>query len=111
MPWQAWCNILGLVFDLLGFSLLAIEWRRSFRHSVETRQDELQDAYQRNRTREQKKKVVSRREREEETMAKEFSKLAYQESQRRYWLFRVGVTLFVIGVILQVIGSLPLGRT
>ncbi len=110
MYWQPWANIAGFIFDLVGFCLLAVEWHRSFLHSVTIRQLELQDAYERNRARDQKKKVVYRMDAEEETMAKEFSKLHHRESQRRYWLFRVGVALFVLGFALQVVGSWPMGR-
>ena len=108
MNWQSYFNIAGLVLDLVAFTLIALEWRRTFLLDTERRQDELQDAYERNRAREQKKKVSSQRAREEELMAKEFSKLAGRETGRRYTLFKWGAVCFLIGIILQIIGSWPI---
>lgn len=101
-------TVAGLVADLVGFILIAAEWHRTFKYTEETRQLELQDAYERNEAREQSREPEYRLATEEETMAKEFSKLRYKEALFRQWIFFLGVGLVVVGFALQVLGALPI---
>lgn len=101
-------TVAGLIADVIGFVLIAAEWHRTFRYTEEIRQLQLQDAYERNEAREKGRKPNYRMQREEETMAKEFSKLRHQEAKFRQSLFFLGVGLVVVGFVLQVIGALPI---
>lgn len=103
--WQV--TVVGLVADLIGFVLIAVEWHRTFKYTEQIRQLQLHDAYERNEAREQGRKPEYRMADEEETMAKEFSKLRHGEAQFRQSLFFLGVGLVVLGFGLQVIGALP----
>jgi hypothetical protein len=46
---QQWLPVAGLVADVIGFLLIAWEWYRAFTHSVHVRNEELHDAFERNR--------------------------------------------------------------
>ncbi len=108
--WQQWVTVVGLVADLIGFGMIAFEWHRAFTHAVEIRNAELQEAYERNEARENKKKMPRYTRKDEEgTMAVEFSRLFNREAGKRYRLFVGGVTLFLLGFLLQVIGAWPIG--
>lgn len=100
-------TIAGLVADLIGFVLIAFEWHRTFKYTEEIRQLQLHDAYERNEARERGKRPVYQMADEEETMAKEFSKLRYKEAVFRERLFFTGVALVLLGFVLQSIGALP----
>ena len=104
--WQV--TVAGLVADVIGFVLIAYEWHRTFKYTEEMRQEQLQDAYERNEAREQGRKPVNKFELEDELMAKDFSKLRLQEALFRERLFFLGVGLVILGFVLQVIGALPI---
>lgn len=101
---QQWLSVIGLIADIVGFLVVAYEWHRTFKLDVHRRQSALQHAYD---TFEAKQSGKEPPESEDELMAKEFSKLAHQESVYREWLFYVGATLIVIGFLLQALGSWP----
>jgi hypothetical protein len=100
-------TVAGLLADIIGFTIIVFEWHRTFKYTEEIRQQQLQDAYERNEAREQGREAEYRLEAEEETIAKEFSRLRYKEAVFRERLFYVGVGLVVLGFALQVIGALP----
>lgn len=104
---QQWLSITGLFADVVGFVLIAIEWYRSFTHAVFIRNRELHDAYKRNRAREEGREPEYAMEAEEETMAREFSKLHNAEARFRGRLFWLGVALVVAGFVLQALGAWP----
>jgi Flp pilus assembly protein TadB len=99
-------GVTGLVADVLGFLLIAWEWHRTFKHTYEIRQLQLQDAYERNQARHEGRQPENRMQAEEETMAKEFSKLHGREGQFKQNLFLTGMALVILGFLLQVIGAL-----
>jgi hypothetical protein len=108
MWWQPWATLAGLGADMVGVALLAVEWFRAFDHAFEVRSDELQAAYERNEARERHRKVVDRRGLEEETMAKEFSKLHHQEGRIRRSLVFFSLALILAGFTLQAAGAWPM---
>ena len=99
-------TVAGLIADIVGFVIVAFEWHRTFKYTEEIRQLQLQDAYERNEAREQEREPEHRMQIEEELMAKEFSKLRWQEAVFRERLFFWGVALVLGGFVLQLIGSL-----
>ena len=90
----------------MGFLLIAWEWYRAFTHSVSTRNADLYDAHERNRAREQRRAPVYARQ-EEETMAREFSRLHNAEAGFRRNVFLCGCALFILGFALRALGSWP----
>lgn len=99
-------TVAGLISDIVGFAIIAFEWHRTFKYTEEIRQLQLQDAYDRNEAREQGLEPEFRMQTEEETMAKEFSKLRGSEALFRERIFFVGVGLVLTGFALQLIGAL-----
>lgn len=104
--WQQWATVAGLVFDLVGFALLAYEWHRAFTHAVERRNQELEEAYDRNAARERKKKLPPSASDIDETMAVSFSRMFNEEMDRRRRLFVGGAGMIILGFALQVLGAL-----
>src|SRR3954463_15785738 len=105
---QQWLSILGLLADIVGFLVIAYEWRRSFKYNVDMRTLELQDAHGRNLARQVGHEPRYTLQEEEETMAREFSKLHRQEADFRLSLFWIGGALIILGFLLQSIGSWPI---
>jgi hypothetical protein len=97
-------SMLGLVADILGFLIIAFEWRRTFKHDLARRQNVLHEAYERLQALEQGKPL---KESEEVVMAKEFSTLANQEAIFRDRLFVLGAFLVLLGFSLQLVGTWP----
>jgi hypothetical protein len=104
---QQWLSILGVAADLIGFILISIEWYRSFTHTVEIRNLQLQDAFERNHAREQGLEPTYQLAGVEETMAREFSKVHNAETNFRKRLFIFGVGLVCFGFLLQALGTWP----
>ena len=44
-----WVTVIGLIADIIGFAIIALEWHRTFKYTEEIRQLQLQDAYERER--------------------------------------------------------------
>jgi hypothetical protein len=103
---QQWLSIVGLVCDIVGFLIIAFEWRFMFWREYEKRQHELHADFE-------KYSAELRGEEYQDrglyTMAREFSKLLSKEGLFRRKLFYVGVVLVVLGFIGQVLGSWPQG--
>lgn len=104
---QQWLSVLGVAINFVGFALIALEWHRTFKHTFEIRQLQLQDAYDRNLARERGEEPDYRLQAEEESMAREFSKLQVREARFKERLFYFGVVLVAIGSLLQMAGSWP----
>jgi hypothetical protein len=104
---QQWFSVAGLVADVVGFLLIAWEWYRAFSHSVLVRNLQLHDAYERNRARQEGREPDYAMQAEEETMAKEFSKLHNAEAGLRRNVFLYGCGLVILGFALQATGSWP----
>lgn len=94
----------GLIADFIGFIIIALEWHRTFKYTEEIRQNELQDAYERNQAREEGREPEFQLQMTEETMAREFSKLRFAEAVFRERLFFFGVGLILLGFVFQLIG-------
>jgi len=105
---QQWFSIAGLFCDIVGFLIIAFEWRYMFWREHEQRQYELHADYE-------KYSAELRGEEHQDprgadyTMAKEFSKLVSKEGLFRRKLFYFGVALVVLGFVGQVLGSWPHG--
>lgn len=105
---QQWLSVIGLVFDIIGVSLIAIEWYGTYRRDSRERMDELHRDFERHLADVKSEEFVDPRA-GEYTMAKEFSKLLYREWRYRGWLFGGGLVLVVFGFLGQLLGSLPPG--
>jgi hypothetical protein len=46
---QQWFSVVGLLFDVVGFLLIAFEWQQVFRREHETRIDELGHDHERSK--------------------------------------------------------------
>ena len=102
-----WASVIGLVADVVGFSLIAFEWYRAFGHAVAYRTEELHDAFERKQARIEGREPEYRLQLEEEEMSRLFSKLHVKESAFRGHVFLSGSALVIIGFVFQVIGSWP----
>ena len=107
---QQWFSVAGLVFDVVGFLLIAFEWRHIFWREHERRIYELEHDYERSSA-EQLGKTYEDPRRGDYTMWREFQKLFLKEWRFRRKIFYAGVILVVLGFCGQVFGSWPYHRT
>jgi hypothetical protein len=103
---QQWFTIGGLILELLGFLLIAFEWRHVLWREHERRIYELEHDYERSRSEHQGKEYIDPR-RADYTMWREFQKLFLKEWRFRRTIFYCGVMLVVVGFLSQTTGSLP----
>jgi hypothetical protein len=105
---QQWFSVAGLAFDIVGFLLIAFEWRHVFRREHERRIDELGHDYERSRAEGAGIPYEDPRG-SDHTMWREFQKLFLKEWRYRRKIFYAGVVLVVLGFIGQTLGSWPAG--
>jgi hypothetical protein len=101
---QQFFSIGGLVADVVGFLLIAWEWREVFEHNVLRRENAVEEAYIRMTEGEG---VAEERDRARASMWRNTQGENIKDNQRRARIFYTGVALVVVGFIGQVIGSLP----
>ena len=93
---------------IIGFLLIAFEWRHMFQRDVSNREYEIHRGFELQQQREGLEASVPRSLEEETTlMAREFSKLHSKEVKYRKSLFYPGMVLVILGFILQSMGSWP----
>jgi hypothetical protein len=93
---------------MVGFLLIAFEWRHMFFRERERRMDQLQNDYERSIA-EQSGETYHDPRSADYTMARPFSKLFTKEWRYRGRLFYCGVALVIFGFIGQMAGSWPGG--
>jgi hypothetical protein len=103
---QQWFSVLGLAFDVVGFLIIAFEWRHVFWREHERRMYELEHDYERYSADLQGKAYEDPR-RGDYTMWREFQRLFLKEWRFRRKLFYGGVALVLLGFLGQTIGSWP----
>ena len=103
---QQWFSIAGLSLDIIGFLLIAFEWRHVFWREHERRIYELEQDYERSRA-EQQGQTYEDSRRSDYTMWREFQKLFLKEWRFRRKVFYTGVVLVVLGFLGQSLGSWP----
>jgi hypothetical protein len=95
---QQWLSVSGLILDIVGFVLIAFEWRHMYMDQRFRRLDALQRAA-----------GYPGEIDPDEAMPKLFAKLFMKEWRYRGTLFYGGVVLIVLGFIGQTAGSWPGG--
>jgi hypothetical protein len=105
---QQWFSVAGLLFDIVGFLLIAFEWRHMFIRERDRRMSELDQDYERSRA-EYAGNTYEDPRSADYTMARPFSKLFMKEWRYRGSLFYTGVVLVIIGFLGQTAGSWPGG--
>src|SRR5712691_8690948 len=103
---QQWFSVAGLLFDIVGFLLIAYEWRHMFIRERDRRMSELDHDYERSRAENAGKTYEDPRS-ADYTMARLFSKLFRKEWRYRGTLFYSGVVLVILGFLGQTAGSWP----
>jgi hypothetical protein len=89
---QQWLSIVGLLLDIVGFLVIAFEWRHMYVRERERRMDELHHDYERSRAEIRGEEYADPRS-GDHTMARLFSKLFMKEWRYRGRLFYGGVVL------------------
>jgi hypothetical protein len=97
---QQWLSIVGLLLDIVGFLVIAFEWRHMYVRERERRMDELHHDYERSRAEIRGEEYADPRS-GDYTMARLFSKLFMKEWRYRGRLFYGGVVLVILGFIRQ----------
>jgi hypothetical protein len=105
---QQWFSIVGLVFDVVGFMMIAVEWHHMFKRDVYLRQKRIERDYKKSRAEERGQKFDDDSDLEY-TMWREFQRLLKKDTLYRSWLFYAGAILIVAGFTLQTLGSWPGG--
>jgi hypothetical protein len=105
---QQWLSVAGLLFDVVGFLLIAVEWHHMFKRDVYMRQKRIERDYNKS-VAEEKGEHFNEDDDLEYTMWREFQRLLQKDTLYRKWLFGVGVSLVVSGFVLQLLGNWPYG--
>jgi hypothetical protein len=105
---QQWFSVAGLLLDIVGFLLIAFEWRHMFIREHERRMEELNHDYERSRA-EIFGETYNDPRQADYTIARLFSKLFTQEWRYRGMLFYSGVVLVILGFVGQTVGTWPGG--
>jgi hypothetical protein len=103
---QQWFSVVGLTAEVIGFLLIAYEWRETFLHLVLQRQGAVEMDYVRSR---QGDDAAKERELADASMWRNTQRENRLDHARRAKIFGAGVALVVIGTVFQIIGSLPYG--
>lgn len=104
--WQQWLSVIGLSFDVIGFVLIAVEWHHMFVRDVYMWQKRIERDYLR-AIAEAKGEEFDEDYDMEYTHWREFQRLLQKDTSYRRILFYTGMTLIVIGFLLQVVGNWP----
>lgn len=103
---QQWFSVFGLTAEVIGFLLIAYEWRETFRHLILQRDNAVELDYIRTT---QGEEAAKQREHADASMWRNTQRENIKDNTRRAWTFGSGVALVVVGYIGQLIGSLPFG--
>ena len=102
---QQWFSIVGLILELVGFLLIVKEWYSAFAQMVALRQQAVTEDYIRTSTVPHDDALL-----EQEAGASMWRNTQREnriDNRRRKRTFTTGVALVVLGVMGQILGSLP----
>jgi hypothetical protein len=106
---QQWFSVVGLFLDVVGFLLIAWEWRHMFFRERDRRMDQYHYDYERKWAEIKGETYNDPRAEEATQMAELFWKLFVKEWRGRAWLFYSGAALVILGFLAQTAGSWPGG--
>ena len=101
---QQWFSVVGLIFDVTGFLVIAKEWWHVYQHSILLRQDAVEKDYV--RTTKGIKATEEIRD-AHASMWRNTQRENQKDNQYRKRMFLIGAGLVVFGFFGQLIGSLP----
>src|SRR5215467_6185880 len=105
---QQWLSVVGLILELVGFLLIVREWYRAFAQMVALRQQAVREDYIRARKAQGQPYEDALLEQEAgASMWRNTQKENRIDNRRRFRTFTIGVALVVLGVVGQILGSLP----
>jgi hypothetical protein len=102
---QSWFSIIGELFDVVGFLIIAVEWHHQFERDHYRRIGELQKAYERQAA--ELRGEVYEDPDEDKSNWRMFQKLFIEEWKWRRKVFFTGAGLIILGFIFQVLGNWP----
>src|SRR5882724_4485053 len=105
---QQWLSVAGLALDIVGFLLIAFEWRHMLLREHDKRMFELDQDYKRTDS-ESKRETYKDPRRMDYTMWRDMQRRFLKEWQWRRKIFYAGVALVILGFLGQTLGSLPPG--
>lgn len=105
---QQWFSVVGLVLDVIGFLIIAFEWKHVFDHSVLLRQSAVEEDYELTVVGE---KAAQMRREADASMWRNTQRENLKDNRFRARMFWAGVTLVILGFVGQLIGSLPYGNS
>src|SRR3954469_2696078 len=103
---QNWYSVIGLVFDVIGFLMIAVEWHMMFRRDMRHRELRAHEYYEKASAEVLGVKYDDPTD-ADYTMWREFQRLMVDEDGVRSRLFYPGVFLVLLGFLFQVAGSWP----
>ena len=101
---QQWFSVVGLVFDVCGFLLIAREWWHVFEHSILLRQAAVEEDYTLTVEGEEAAKI---RHEADASMWRNTQRENQKDNAYRKKIFVLGTALVVLGFFGQLVGSLP----
>jgi hypothetical protein len=105
---QQWFSVVGLVLDVIGFLIIAFEWKHGFDHSVLLRQARVEEDYELTAS---GKATAKKRREADASMWRNMQRENAKDNVFRARIFWTGVTLVVLGFLGQLVGSLPYGNS
>src|SRR5262249_51910396 len=105
---QQWLSVVGLILELVGFLLIVREWYSAFAQMVALRQQAATEDYIRARKAQgQPYDDALLKQEASASMWRNTQKENRIDNRRRFRTFTTGVALVVLGVVGQILGSLP----
>ena len=102
---QQWFSIVGLILELVGFLLIVKEWYSAFAQMVALRQQAVTEDYIRTSTVPHDDALLEQEA--SASMWRNTQKENRIDNRRRFRTFTTGLALVVLGVVGQILGSLP----
>jgi hypothetical protein len=84
---QQWFSVIGLVLDVVGFLIIAMEWRHTFLHSVFLRQAQVEVDYERTRN----PKMAAKLDEGDASMWRNTQNENRKDNRKRAQMFCIGV--------------------
>jgi len=105
---QQWFSVAGLTLEVIGFLLIAWEWRHVFEHSVALRDAAVEEDYE---LMVEGEEAAKERRIAQASMWRNTQRENPKDNRRRATLFYWGVVLVVLGFLGQLVGSWPYGMS
>jgi hypothetical protein len=100
--------VVGLVLDVIGFLIIAFEWKHGFEQSVLLRQAAVEEDYELTAS---GKAAAKKRREAGVSMWRNTQRENLKDNVFRSRMFWTGATLVVLGFLGQLIGSVPYGNS